>query len=70
MWGVAQNAQAATLIPGVTASTTISTQSMPPWNINDTVNGKGLPGNNPSLTGVHEESLSDKLNGFYFGSPI
>jgi len=56
MWGVAQNAQAATLIPGVTASTTISTQSMPSWNINDTVNGKGLPGNNPSLTGVHGES--------------
>jgi len=55
MWGVAQNAQAATLIPGVTASTdNISTQ----WSLNDAVNGKGLPGNTPSLTGVHGESLS------------
>ena len=50
MWGVAQNAQAATLIPGVTASTdNISTQ----WSLNDAVNGQGLPGNTPSLTGDH-----------------
>jgi len=55
MWGVAQNAQAATLIPGVTASTNISTQ----WALINAVNGKGLPVNTPSLTGVHEESLSD-----------
>ncbi|MCZ8249209.1 discoidin domain-containing protein [Microcystis sp. LE19-195.1E] len=54
MWGVAQNAQAATLIPGVTASTdNISTQ----WSLNDAVNGQGLPGNTPSLTGDHGESL-------------
>ncbi|BCU13474.1 discoidin domain-containing protein [Microcystis aeruginosa] len=58
MLGVAQNAQAATLIPNVTASTTIPGQSSPLWDINDTVNGKGLPGNTPSLTGVHGESLS------------
>jgi hypothetical protein len=58
MLGVAQNAQAATLIPGVTASTTITGQSSPLWALNDTVNGKGLPGNTPSLTGVHGESLS------------
>ena len=55
MWGVAQNAQAATLIPGVTASTNISTQ----WSLNDAVNGQGLPGNTPSLTGDHGESLID-----------
>jgi hypothetical protein len=53
MLGVTQNAQAATLIPGVTASTTISTQ----WALNDAVNGQGLPGNTPSLTGDHGESL-------------
>jgi len=54
MWGVAQNAQAATLIPGVTASTdNISTQ----WSLNDAVNGQGLPGNTPSLTGDHGQSL-------------
>jgi len=53
MWGVAQKAQAATLIPGVTASTNISTQ----WSLNNAVNGQGLPGNTPSLTGDHGESL-------------
>ena len=65
MWGVAQNSQAATLIPGVTAATNnISTQ----WALNDAVNGQGLPGNTPSLTGEHGESLignswrSDILN--------
>jgi hypothetical protein len=57
MLGVAQNAQAATLIPGVTAATTnIPGQSSPSWNINDTVNGNGLPGNTPSLTGLHVPS--------------
>jgi len=54
MWGVAQNAQAATLIPGVTASTTITGQAN--WNLIDTVNGKGLPSNTPSLTGNHVPS--------------
>jgi len=53
MLSVTQNAQAATLIPGVTAGTTISTQ----WALNDAVNGQGLPGNTPSLTGEHGESL-------------
>ncbi|MFM7478136.1 MAG: hypothetical protein ACKO2T_21100, partial [Microcystis aeruginosa] len=53
LWGVAQNAQAATLIPGVTASTNISTQ----WSLNDAVNGQGLPGDTPSLTGDHGQSL-------------
>ncbi len=53
MLGVAQNAQAATLIPGVTASTNISTQ----WALINAVNGQGLPGNTPSLTGNHVESL-------------
>jgi hypothetical protein len=53
MWGVAQNSQAATLIPGVTADLdSIQTQ----WNIDDTVNGKGLPSNTPSLTGDHVPS--------------
>ena len=55
MLSVTQNAQAATLIPGVTASTTISTQ----WALNNAVNGQGLLGNTPSLTGVHGESLND-----------
>jgi len=54
MLSVTQNAQAATLIPGVTAATNnISTQ----WALINAVNGQGLPGNTPSLTGVHEESL-------------
>lgn len=57
MWGVAQNAQAATLIPNVTASTNITGQTMPMWNIADTVNGKGLPGHTPSLTGSHAASM-------------
>ena len=53
MLGVAQNAQAATLIPGVTAATNnISTQ----WALINAVNGQGLPGNTPSLTGVHAPS--------------
>jgi hypothetical protein len=39
---------------GVTASTTISTQ----WALNNAVNGQGLLGNTPSLTGVHGESLN------------
>ncbi len=53
MLGVAQNSQAATLIPGVTADLdSIQTQ----WDINDTVNGNGLPSNTPSLTGDHVPS--------------
>ncbi len=59
MWGVAQNAQAATLtlIPGVTASTNITGQSG--WDLNDTVNGQGLlPDNTPSLTGNHVPSMN------------
>jgi len=59
MWGVAQNAQAATLIPNVTASTNITGQTSPPWNIANTVNGKGLPGHTPSLTGNHATSMDD-----------
>ncbi|WP_041804259.1 PEP-CTERM domain protein [Microcystis aeruginosa] len=54
MLGVAQNAQAATLIPGVTASTNISTQ----WALINAVNGQGLPVNTPSLTGNHVQSLN------------
>ncbi|NCR36068.1 MAG: PEP-CTERM sorting domain-containing protein [Microcystis aeruginosa S11-01] len=56
MLSVTQNAQAATLIPGVTASTNITGQSSPLWALNDTVNGNGLPSNTPSLTGVHVPS--------------
>ncbi|NCS13564.1 MAG: PEP-CTERM sorting domain-containing protein [Microcystis aeruginosa G13-09] len=52
---VTQNAQAATLIPGVTAATNnISTQ----WALINAVNGQGLPSNTPSLTGVHAPSGS------------
>ncbi|RPH91088.1 MAG: PEP-CTERM sorting domain-containing protein [Chroococcales cyanobacterium metabat2.561] len=56
MWGVAQNVQATNLIGGVTASTTISGQAT--WNLDDTVNGKGLPGNIPSLIGDHAPSMN------------
>jgi len=56
MLGVAQNAQAVSLIPGVTATSTISSQPSPAWNLADAVNGKGLPGNTPSLTGNHVSS--------------
>ena len=49
IFGVAQNAQAA-LITGVTASTDMGSNGT---NIINTVNGQGLPGNTPSLTGIH-----------------
>lgn len=51
MLGVAQNAQAA-LIPNITASSNMGNSLLFPT-IVDTVNGDGLPGNNPSLTGNH-----------------
>jgi F5/8 type C domain len=41
------------LITGVTASTTFGTAA---GNINNTVNGSGLPANIPALTGVHANS--------------
>lgn len=58
MLGVAQNAEAASLpyrIPGVTVSslTGTITHTGGGYNINDMVNGKGLPSNIPSLTGNH-----------------
>jgi len=49
IFGVAQNAQAA-LITGITASTDMGSNGS---NIINTVNGQGLPGNTPSLTGTH-----------------
>lgn len=49
IFGVAQNAQAA-LITGITASTDMGSNGT---NIINTVNGQGLPGNTPSLTGTH-----------------
>ncbi|MFM2378871.1 MAG: hypothetical protein RLZZ143_1449 [Cyanobacteriota bacterium] len=52
MLGVAQNAQAAALIPNITASTNMGNSLLFPG-IVETVNGDGLPGNNPSLTGNH-----------------
>lgn len=56
MWGVAQNAQAA-IVPNVTASLTgLTTDPGAPWNLQNTVNGQGLPGNVPSLTGLHTPS--------------
>ena len=51
MFGVAQNAQAA-LIKGVTVSTTMGAYTNSP-DIANTVNGKGLPDDKPSLTGNH-----------------
>lgn len=56
MLGVAQNVQATNLIGGVTASTNIAGQTT--WELNDTVNGKGLPSNIPSLTGNHAPSMN------------
>ncbi|GCA81982.1 discoidin domain-containing protein [Microcystis aeruginosa] len=57
MLGVSQNAQAAGLIPNVTASTTIGSATPGTWNIANTVNGVGLlPSNTPSLTGSHAAS--------------
>lgn len=50
IFGVTQNAQAA-LITGVTASTDMGTLD---GDITRTVNGAGLPGNTPSLTGAHQ----------------
>lgn len=55
MLGVAQNAQAA-LIPGISVSSTLGVDPSIPWNINNTVNGRGLLGNTPSLTGNHVTS--------------
>ncbi|NCR11073.1 MAG: discoidin domain-containing protein [Microcystis aeruginosa LG13-11] len=49
IFGVAQNAQAA-LITGITASTDMGSNGT---DIINTVNGQGLPGNTPSLTGTH-----------------
>jgi len=51
IFGVAQNAQAA-LITGVTVSTNMGSYAIA-YNIENTVNGKGLPGDIPSLTGNH-----------------
>ena len=55
MLGVSQNAQAAGLIPRVTASTANSASS---WNIANTVNGVGLPSNTPRLTQNHNVTNS------------
>jgi hypothetical protein len=44
-------AQAATLIPGVTASSTFTTTF---GNLNNIVDGTGLPGGIPALTGTHD----------------
>lgn len=56
MLGVSQNAQAVGLIPRVTASTTIVSATPGTWNIANTVNGRGLTSNTPSLTGSHAVS--------------
>ena len=52
MLGIAQNAQAA-LIPAISVTTSLGVDPSIPWNINNTVNGQGLPSNTPSLTGNH-----------------
>ena len=52
IFGVTQNAQAA-LITGVTVSTDMGSNGT---NIINTVNGVGLPGNTPSLTGNHAQA--------------
>ncbi|GCA94069.1 MAG: discoidin domain-containing protein [Microcystis sp. LE18-22.4A] len=56
IFGVTQNAQAA-LITGVTASTDMGVVNPADVNIADTVNGRGLPGNTPSLTGNHATAI-------------
>ena len=55
MLGIAQDAQAA-LIPGISVSSNLGVDPSIPWNINNTVNGQGLPSNTPSLTGNHTSS--------------
>jgi hypothetical protein len=58
MLGVAQNAQAS-LITGVTISGTssnVTTNST--WILNNVINGSGLPGNSPSLGGIHALSAN------------
>ncbi|MFN6185092.1 MAG: PEP-CTERM sorting domain-containing protein [Microcystis sp.] len=56
MLGVAQNAQAGRLITGVTATSLTGTGSN--WALANVTNGSGLPGNQPSLGGVHALSSS------------
>jgi hypothetical protein len=56
IFGVTQNAQAA-LITGVTASTDMGVINPADVNVADTVNGRGLPGNTPSLTGNHATAI-------------
>ncbi len=57
MLGVAQNAQAA-LITGVTISNT-SPNLTQNWAVGNVINGSGLPGNTPSLGGIHALSASN-----------
>ncbi|MFM7475166.1 MAG: discoidin domain-containing protein, partial [Microcystis aeruginosa] len=60
MLGVAQNAQAAYVVPGVTVSslTGATTNTSGGYKLQDMVNGKGLPGGIPSLTGNHANTAS------------
>ena len=58
MLGVAQNAQAARLIPGVTVTSLSGTTSNSGWSLNSIVNGSGLPGNKPSLGGIHADTAN------------
>ncbi|AKE64735.1 putative Bacterial Ig-like domain (group 1) [Microcystis aeruginosa NIES-2549] len=70
MLGVSQNAQAAGLIPRVTASTANSASG---WNIANTVNGVGLPSNTPSLTENHNVTNSTnswRTNTIPVGTPL
>jgi len=54
MLGVAQNAQAARLITGVTISGTSSNVTVnSTWILNNVINGSGLPNNKPSLGKTH-----------------
>ncbi|MFM7877373.1 MAG: discoidin domain-containing protein [Microcystis panniformis] len=59
MLGVAQNAQAGRLITGVTISAT-SPNLTQNWQLNNVINGSGLPGNTPSLGATH--ALSGSTN--------
>lgn len=58
MLGAAQNAQASGLIRNIQSVTVVGGTTASGSSINNIINGSGLPGNIPSLTGVHAATTS------------
>ena len=52
----------AALITGVTASTDMGTFGTNLFDLDTTINGAGLPGNTPALTGIHAARDSNPIN--------